>query len=266
MRPEVIDVETCEREQLLRALRERTAQLEAANKEFEEFSHSVSHDLRAPLRAVEGFAQILVEDYAQQLDPEAKHCLEIIGASSRKASLLIEDLLVLSRLNRQELRRARINMEDLVKSTIKDFEPAASRVEFKIRELPEAWADPALLKQVLRQLLDNAIKFTRRQVQPCVEIGGRLEPEQTAYYVRDNGVGFDMKHVGRLFSVFQRLHSEQEFEGRGIGLAIVRRIIHRHGGEVGAEGKLGESASFFFSLPVEKGGEGPLAAEFSSPQ
>lgn len=256
MSSETTQIEDWDREQLARALRERTAQLETVSKEFEEFSHSISHDLRAPLRALEGFSQILVEDYAQQLDEEAKHCLEIIAASSRKASFLIEDLLVLSRLNRQEMRLSHVNMEELVKNTIVELQPTSSRVDFRIKEMPDAWSDPSLLKQVFRQLLDNAVKFSAKKERPLVEIGGRCEPQHNAYYVRDNGVGFDMKFAGRLFGPFQRLHSEQEFEGRGIGLAIVKRIIHRLGGEVSADATLGESATFFFSLPIEQNSQG----------
>jgi light-regulated signal transduction histidine kinase (bacteriophytochrome) len=251
MSSELTEAEQLDPEQLARLLRERTAQLEAVNKEFEEFSHSISHDLRAPLRALEGFSQILVEDYGAQLDDEAKRCLEIIASSSRKASLLIEDLLVLSRLNRQELKPVPINMGDLAKSIIADMQISANRVDFRIKEMPNLTADPAMVKQVLRQLVDNAVKFSSHQERPLIEIGGRSEPPHNAYYVRDNGVGFDMKYSSRLFGVFQRLHAEQEFEGRGIGLAIVKRIVHRLGGEVGAESKLGESATFFFSLPAD---------------
>jgi len=262
MSEQLIDVEHREHDSLIRALRERTAQLDAANKEFDQFTHSVSHDLRAPLRALEGFAQILVEDYGSNLDPEAKRCLEIIAASSRKASLLIEDLLVLSRLGRQELKPARVNMLELAKNTVLDLRPGSDRIEFRFDEMPEAWGDKAQLGQVFHHLVDNAMKFTRRQEHPIVEIGGRAEPEHTAYYVRDNGVGFDMKYVGRLFGIFQRLHSDQEFEGRGIGLAIVQRLIHRHGGEVWAEGTVQQGATFFFSLPLEKSQEVGSSLDF----
>ena len=249
MSPELTEVETREHDELKRALRERTLQLNAVNREFEQFTHSVSHDLRAPLRALEGFSKILVEDYGQQLDADAKRSLEIIASSARKASLLIEDLLVLSRLSLQSLSFARVDMRELVLDTASTVKSDWTRIEFKVDNLPDAWGDRLLLGQVWWQLLDNAVKFTRFCEHPVVHVGGSIDADSTAYYVRDNGVGLDMQHAHRLFDVFQRFHSDKEFEGRGLGLAIVQRIVRRHGGEVGAECALHHGASFFFSLP-----------------
>lgn len=258
MSQELAEVETDDREELKKALRERTAQLDAVTREFDQFSHSVSHDLRAPLRALEGFSEILIEDYGCQLDGEAKRCLEIIAGSSRKASLLVEDLLVISRLSHQNLSPAPINMRELVLETAESLRPAWDRIDFKVDDLPDAWGDRSLLAQVWRQLLNNALKFTRLQQHPVVQVGGHADADCTAYFVRDNGVGFDMKHVTRLFGIFQRLHSEQEFEGRGLGLAVVQRIVRRHGGDVGAEGIPQQGASFFFSLPARRSAVAPV--------
>ena len=251
MSHEVMDMEHIDREQLVKALRECTAKLEAANKEMDQFSHSVSHDLRAPLRALEGFAQIIIEDYGKQLDEEGRRCLEIIGTSSRRASQLIEDLLTVSRLSRHELKPVHLNMHDLVEKIIADLKVNLRNrhVEFRLNPLPSAWADQELITEVWNHLLENALKFTRPRERAIIEIGASHEPDHTIYFVRDNGVGFEMKYVGRLFGIFQRLHADKDFPGRGIGLAIVQRLIHRHGGQVWAEGKLNEGAKFAFSLP-----------------
>jgi two-component system sensor kinase len=255
MSEEITEVETREKEELKRALRERTAQLDALNREFEQFSHSVAHDLRAPLRALEGFSEIMVEDYGAQLDSEAKRCLDIISSSAKKASLLIEDLLAVSRLSCQNLSPAPVDMRDLILETAASLKPGWDRVEFKVGDLPQAWGDRALLGQVWFQLLSNALKFTRSRQQPIIQAGGHVDADYTAYFVRDNGVGFDMKQVHRLFGIFQRLHSDQEYEGRGVGLAVVQRIVRRHGGEVGAESAPQQGASFFFSLPLRRPAE-----------
>lgn len=255
MSPELTEVETREQDELRAALRERTKQLNAVNREFEQFTHSVSHDLRAPLRALEGFSQILVEDYGQQLDADAKRSLGIIASSAKKASLLIEDLLVLSRLSLQNLSPARVDMRELVIETASTLKPGWDRIEFTIDNLPDAWGDRLLIGQVWRQLLDNAMKFTRFSEHPAVQVGGSVDADCAGYYVRDNGVGFDMHHAHRLFDVFQRFHSDKEFEGRGLGLAIVQRIVRRHGGEVGAESGLQRGSSFFFSLPMHRQAE-----------
>jgi len=239
-----------QRDNLARTLAERSAQLEAATREFEQFAYSISHDLRAPLRAIEGFAQILAEDYANNLDADGKRCVGILAAGAHKASLLIEDLLALSRLCRNPYRPEIVNMNELTARKIQELGPGAGKAQFQVGALPEAWGDQGWLGAALEQLLRNAAKFSRGQEHPVIEIGGVKEPQQTIYHVRDNGAGFDQKYADRLFGVFQRLHSEDEFEGRGIGLAIVQRVIHRLGGKAWAEGKVGQGATFFFSLPT----------------
>ena len=234
---------------LERQLRERTAQLEAVTKEFEQFSHSVSHDLRAPLRAMEGFAQILVEDYGPQLGEEGKRCVDILEASARKATLLLEDLLTLSRLFRKPFAPAKLDMGALVAQRREELRAEAGSAKIHIDTLPEAWADAALIGQLWTILLENAIKFSRGQAQPQIEVSGRAEAGRVVYAVGDNGVGFDPKYVTRLFGVFQRLHGETEFPGRGIGLAVAKRIALRHGGEIWAEGRPKGGATFYFALP-----------------
>jgi light-regulated signal transduction histidine kinase (bacteriophytochrome) len=234
---------------LEKQLRERTAQLEAVTKEFEQFSYSVSHDLRAPLRAMEGFAQILVEDYGPQLGEEGKRCVEILEASAHKATMLLEDLLTLSRLFRKPFAPAKLDMAALVAQRWEELRGEAGPVKIQIDALPEGWADAALLGQLWTNLLENAIKFSRGQAQPLIEVSGREDAGRVVYAVRDNGVGFDPKYVTRLFGVFQRLHGETEFPGRGIGLAVAKRIALRHGGEIWAEGRLKDGATFYFALP-----------------
>jgi light-regulated signal transduction histidine kinase (bacteriophytochrome) len=237
-------------DQLARALAERTAQLKAATAEFDQFAHSISHDLRAPLRAVEGFAQILAEDYAKNLDTDGQRCVAILASGARKASLLIEDLLSLSRLCRKPFAPQIVNMNELIARSIQDLGPGAAKARFNVDALPEAWGDPGWLGAAWEQLLRNAVKFSRRQDQPVIAVGATIEPEQIVYHLRDNGAGFEQKYAERLFGVFQRLHSDEEFEGRGIGLAIVRHVINRHNGEAWAEGKAGQGATFFISLPT----------------
>jgi PAS domain S-box-containing protein len=230
---------------------ERTSQLEAANKELEAFSYSVSHDLRAPLRAIDGFSRIVVEEYAKKLDAEGNRLLNVICANTKKMDELITDLLNLSRVSRGEMKVIRVDMVKLAKST---YSEAASpdvqqQYEFSVEPLPEAYCDPALVRQVWTNLISNAIKFTATKDVRRIEIGSRTEDGMNIYFVKDSGVGFDPQYASKLFGVFQRLHKSEDFEGTGIGLAIVQRIIHRHGGKVWAEGKVGEGATFYFSLP-----------------
>jgi light-regulated signal transduction histidine kinase (bacteriophytochrome) len=251
MSQESIESVRAERDRAVRALSDRTAQLEAVNKEFEQFSHSLSHDLRAPLRALEGFAQILVEDYAAQLDEEGKRCIHILAVSARKASLLIEDLLVLSRVLRRPFVPSVINMRDLVARQVVDLQGEGVKADFRIGAMPDGYGDVDLVGKIWEQLLRNAVKFSGGQAKPLIEVGGRREESKVVYHVKDNGVGFEPKYAGRLFGIFQRLHGEQQFEGRGIGLDLVKRLALRHGGEVGAEGKVNGGATFSFSLPVE---------------
>jgi PAS domain S-box-containing protein len=229
---------------------ERTAQFEAANQELEAFSYSISHDLRAPLRAIDGFARILDEDYTARLDDEGRRVLGTICGEARRMGQLIDDLLAFSRMSRQHVEPAQIDMTALAQAVFDECAAQAPgrQLQFKVQPLPPAQGDHAMLRQVLANLISNAIKYTRPRTVAEIEIGGRTEGGENLYYVKDNGVGFDMKHAGKLFGVFQRLHSEAEFEGTGVGLALVQRVIHRHGGRVWAEGKLNEGAVFYFTL------------------
>jgi PAS domain S-box-containing protein len=232
---------------------ERTRELEAANREMEAFSYSVSHDLRAPLRAMDGFSRILIEDHEKQLDAEGKRLLGVVRTNTVQMSNLIDDLLSLSRIGRQEMARSDVDMDALAKAAFRELGAAGERVSFAVAPLPRAGCDPALMRQVFLNLISNALKFSAPKAERVVEIGGRTERDRVVYWVKDNGVGFDMTYANKLFGVFQRLHSAAEFEGTGVGLALVRRIINRHGGEVWAEGKVGEGATFSFSLPVKGG-------------
>ena len=237
-------------EQLDKRVRERTAELETANRELESFSYSVSHDLRAPLRAINGFSNLLISDYADKLSGEALMYLDKVKENANKMALLIDDLLAFSRLSRNPLKKRRVDLRGLVVQVIEDLhaETGDRQIKWNIGDLPVCHADPALLKQVYANLIGNALKYTRPRDPAVIEIGSRKLRGQTVYYVRDNGVGFDMKYAGNLFGVFQRLHSEAEFEGTGIGLAIVQRIVNRHGGKIWAESEVDQGATFFFTL------------------
>jgi len=233
---------------------QRTQALEGTNAELESFSYSVSHDLRAPLRAIHGFARILLEDHNAQLDPEAQRLLGVIDQNTRRMGQLIDDLLAFSRLGRQEIAAGgRVDMTELTRLVADEIRRTEGEqnghVEIRVASLPAAQGDRALLRQVISNLLQNAVKFTRGRPNARIEVGSRPEGKQTIYYVKDNGAGFDERYIDKLFGVFQRLHSNEEFEGTGVGLAIVKRIVQRHGGRVWAEGKLNEGATFFFSLP-----------------
>jgi light-regulated signal transduction histidine kinase (bacteriophytochrome) len=243
--------------QLEQRVRERTAQLEAANAELESFSYSVSHDLRAPLRAVDGFARILEEDCAARLDDEARRVLGTVRSEARRMGQLIDKLLEFSRLGRQALKRERIAPHALISRALEQLHAAqvGRHIELSVEALPPCAGDPLLLEQVWVNLLSNAIKYTATRAPGRITVGGRLEGGEVIYSVEDNGVGFDMAHVGKLFGVFQRLHHADEFEGTGVGLALVQRIVHRHGGRVWAEGRLGEGATFYFALPATEGGQ-----------
>jgi signal transduction histidine kinase len=236
-------------------VQEHTVQLEAANKELEAFSYSVSHDLRAPLRAIDGFSRALLEDYTDKLDEEGKRYLNIIESNTQKMGQLIDDLLLFSRLGRQELRASGIDMGKLAKTVSEELKLAVPerKLAFNINTLIPAQGDQAMIRQVFFNLLSNAVKFTRPKEKALIEVDGRIEGNENVYTVKDNGVGFDMQYVGKLFGVFQRLHSASEFEGTGVGLAIVQRIIHRHGGRVWAEGTVNEGSTFHFTLPANEG-------------
>jgi PAS domain S-box-containing protein len=236
---------------LERRVAERTVELEAANRELESFSYSVSHDLRAPLRAIAGFATLLRGQHAAALPEGGRHQLERIEANAARMGALIDDLLKLSRASMHELKRRPTDMEALARMAALEATESATRpVDVAIHPLPPVQGDHALLRQVWANLIGNAVKYSRGREAPRIEIGARRLENGVEYYVRDNGAGFDSRHAGRLFGLFQRLHSEEEFEGTGIGLALVERIVRRHGGNVAAEGAPGEGATFRFSLPA----------------
>lgn len=245
---------------LLERVAERTADLETAvaelkatNKELDAFVHTVSHDLRAPLRSIAGFAEVLREDYASAWPAEARAHLETISVNVRRTNDLIEDLLRFSRLTHQPLDKQLLRMTDLFQDVVRETragEPGRA-VTVILPDLPEAFADPVLLRQVVVNLVSNALKFTRHRRDACIEIAGERTARETIFCVADNGAGFDMAHAAKLFNVFERLHRQGEFEGSGIGLSIVQRIVERHGGRVWAEGEPERSARFWFSLPAK---------------
>jgi PAS domain S-box-containing protein len=238
-------------EELEARVQERTQQLEQANRELEAFSYSISHDLRAPVRAISGFAQIIHEDHGHQLEGEVARLFKVIATSACRMGELIDDLLAFSRLNAKELERLPVDMTALAQSVLAELlrDRRDGQASVRLTDLPEAVGDESMLRQVLTNLTSNALKFSRSSPSPTVEIGSRLEGEGTVYFVRDNGVGFDMRYAPKLFKVFQRLHNTEQFEGTGVGLAIVQRIIQRHGGRVWAESQPGEGATFSFTLP-----------------
>jgi len=242
--------------QLEQRVRDRTAQLEEANKELEAFSYSVSHDLRTPLRAIDGFSRILVEDYGSKLDDEGKRIVGVVRDATTKMARLIDDILAFSRTGRQQMTLADVDMEALARSALDELEPAMAgrNLKFGINSMPHARGDGPMLQRVWTNLIDNAVKFTGPKPEAIIEVGGRIEGSEAVYFVKDNGVGFDMQYVDKLFGVFQRLHGPAEFPGTGIGLAIVKRIVARHGGRVWAEGKLNDGAKFCFALPVKEKG------------
>src|SRR5437016_5015497 len=237
-------------EELEERVRERTAELEAANRELEAFTYTVSHDLRVPLRAADGFSRILLEEYAPHLVPEAQRYLRLVRESTQQMGQLIADLLTFSRLSRQPLNGQAIVLTDLVHQVLEDLRAAYAgrRLDIVIGDLPVCRADVALLKQVLINLLSNAIKFTSKRESASIEVGCQRLGGQPVYFIKDNGVAIDMRYAYRLFGVFQRLHRVAEYEGTGVGLAIVQRIIHRHGGRIWAEAAVDQGATFYFTL------------------
>lgn len=236
--------------ELERRVQARTAELTAANNELEAFTYSVAHDLRAPLRHIDAFTRILAEDFSAQLPPEAKRYLEIVRKGSQNMSRLVDDLLNLARVGRQELKREATPLNEIVEQVIADLkgEIGKRQVEWHVECLPTVDGDPGLLKQVFANLLSNAVKYTRPRNKAVIEVGQRRMNGNSAIYVRDNGVGFSMNYADKLFGVFQRLHRSEEFEGTGVGLAIVERVIRRHGGRVWAESELDQGATFYFTL------------------
>jgi signal transduction histidine kinase len=244
---------------LERRVAERTAELESTNRELEAFSYSVSHDLRAPLRHIEGFVQILLATKAPQLDEESKHYLDTVADAAQQMGRLIDDLLAFSRTARAELVKSDVSLPELVRDVISEFDQESKDrdVEWVTRALPTVEADPALLRQVLLNLISNALKYTRKRAKARIEIGSRSTRAEHVIFIRDNGVGFDMRYAQKLFGVFQRLHRAADFEGTGVGLANVRRIISRHAGRSWAEAEPDKGATFYFSLPrgVPKGSQ-----------
>jgi len=240
-----------ERRNFADALQAQTAKLLEANEELEGFTYSVSHDLRTPLRAIDGFSQILLEEHNAALDQDTMRLLEVIRKNTRKMDQLIDSLLVFSRLGRQALRQSHVEMSVLVHTALEEIISLAPErtVLFEMGPLPDTVCDATLIQQVWVNLLSNAFKYTRPKADAKVSVEGSVEEDQLVYRVRDNGVGFDPAYMSKLFGVFQRLHSDTEFEGTGVGLALIQRIVRRHGGKVWAEGKPSEGATFWFTLP-----------------
>lgn len=237
-------------DELEQRVTQRTAQLEAANKELEAFTYSVSHDLRAPLRHISGFSKILTEDFAPSLPQDAQHLVQRIEEGTHRMGLLVDDLLNLARVGRRDLTLQVTGLKSVVEEVIASLKPDVGdrQVDWKIADLPYVDCDAALMKQVFQNLLSNSLKFTRPRPHAVIEVG-QEEPDGTPIvYVRDNGVGFSMKYADKLFGVFQRLHRVEDFEGTGVGLATVQRIIQKHGGRIWAEGELDKGATFYFTL------------------
>jgi two-component system sensor histidine kinase/response regulator len=243
---------------LLERLSQRTVELEtanrelqAANRELEAFSDSVSHDLRAPLRTIDGLLRVVQEDFTSGLTPEALRHIDAVAGQAARMGELIEDLLRLSRLGREPLQKRSIDMRGLVQQVVGELHAAeaARSLDIRIGELPAAQADPSLLRQVWVNLVANALKFTRRRQRALIEIGGAARAGDKLYSIRDNGAGFDPRRAERLFGIFQRLHPAKDYEGTGVGLSIARRIIERHGGSIWAESEPDQGAAFHFTLP-----------------
>ena len=240
------------RDHLEDLVEQRTSYLQFLNDELESFTYSVSHDLRSPLRAIDGFSHMLLDDFGDSLDDAGRESFDFIFSSVSRMDATIDGLLRLARAGRQEIEISRVDMADLAASVLEELIPfrEGRDVEFLIGELPEAACDPVLMRQVFSNLLSNALKFTRGEEKALVEVRAEAGDGETVYLIRDNGAGFDEQHADRLFEVFQRLHSQQQFEGTGVGLALVQKIIVRHGGRVWGEGKPGEGATLYFTLPA----------------
>jgi len=231
-------------------LAQYTAQLEATNSELSAFVYSASHVLRAPLRGISGYSHMLLEDFSGALNEEGKRLLNALGKNAMEISRYIDDLLEYSNVGRKEIESSAIDMEELARAVVAGLEPlvVGRQVRFEVKNLPAAQGDKPMIRQVFASLLSNSVKFTRAKETAVIEVGGRIEESENVYYVKDNGVGFDMRYANKLFGVFQRLHGDEEFEGTGIGLAIVKRIVEKHGGQVWAESKQGEGATIYFTL------------------
>jgi two-component system sensor kinase len=232
-------------------LESQASALKASNQALEAFSYSVAHDLKAPIRAIEGFSRMLMGEHADKLDAEALRLLQVICTNTRIMSQLIEDLLGLSRMTLQPLRKTDINLGDMARKIFESLKSEAPErnLQLTVHDLPTAYGDHSLLYQVMMNILGNAIKYTRDRETALIEVGGRIEGSEKIYYVKDNGIGFDGRYADKLYAPFQRLHGLEEYDGTGIGLAIVHQIIQKHGGRVWAEGKVNEGATFYFALP-----------------
>lgn len=241
-----------ELENYMQLLKNSNNNLEYANKELDSFSYSVSHDLRAPLRAINGYSQVLLEDYGNKLDEDGKHNINIIIKNAFKMGALIDDLLTFSRVGKQDLKKVPLNMNNIVDSVIREFtsQDQKSKVKFIVKDLEDIKGDNSMIKQALTNLISNAVKYSGKKENAIVEIASYKEKDNIIYYVKDNGTGFDMKYYDKLFGVFQRLHSTAEFEGTGVGLALVQRIIKKHNGNVWAEAEVDNGACFYFSIPI----------------
>jgi signal transduction histidine kinase len=235
-------------------VKNRTEELELANKELSAFSYSVAHDLKSPLRAINGFSKILKNSYESKLDDEGKNLLKLVIDNSTKLSKLIDDLLEFSKMQKREMTNNVIDMSKTAKEVYDELivNEKDRIIDFKINPLPPANGDYAMLKQVWTNLISNALKYSRKKEKAEIEIGSKTTDNEIIYFIKDNGAGFDMAFIDKLFGVFQRLHSTEEFEGNGVGLALVKRIIERHNGKVWAEGKVNEGATFYFSFPRQK--------------
>jgi light-regulated signal transduction histidine kinase (bacteriophytochrome) len=241
-------------------LQHANVKLEAANKELEAFSYSVSHDLRAPLRGVDGYVRILQEDHGDRLDAEGHRLLDVVSGQAKRMGELIDDLLEFSRLGRRPMRCREIDMQELARAVFENLTSAAPEraPRIEIGALPPAMGDVSMVRQVFANLIDNAIKFSQKRPEPLIEVGWSpatpaQAPAEVVYHVKDNGAGFDSRYIHKLFGVFQRLHTDEEFEGTGVGLALVQRVIQRHGGTVWAESAPGAGATFFFTVPPPRG-------------
>ena len=232
-------------------LKREATKLEDANNELEAFAYSVSHDLRVPLRAIDGFSRIVIEDYETELDVEGVRLLNIIRENTKKMGQLIDDILLLSRAGRQEMNLGKLDISALAKNVYQEFEQETKtrNINFVVQDMPAVEADRALMTQVLTNLIGNAIKFTKKTENPKIEFCYTEDEDNYIYQIKDNGAGFNMKYYDKLFGLFQRLHSQEEFEGTGVGLSIVQRIISRHNGRVWGEGEVGKGATIYFSLP-----------------
>lgn len=241
-----------ELENQMQQMQQFNNELEDANNELDSFSYSVSHDLRAPLRAVSGYSQVLLEDYGDKLDEDGKYTINVIIRNAAKMGALIDDLLTFSRVGKQNITKVPLNMSAIINNVINELidRQQQSRFELIVHELETVNGDNSMMKQVITNLLSNAVKYSGKKEKTIIEVGCHKENGMAVFYVKDNGAGFDMKYYDKLFGVFQRLHSGAEFEGTGVGLALVQRIIKKHGGEVWAESEIDAGATFYFSLPL----------------